>query len=96
MSQETVELVRRALAAYQQRDAQALREISHKDCENFTLTEGVTEGEPFRGHAGIDEWLEHEFDPWEEFRLQPRSERSMTGCSCVTESRLAAAAAPSS
>lgn len=70
MSQENVELVRRGLEAYQQRDARALHAISHEDCELFTLTEGVTEGEPFRGHAGIDEWLQRELDPWDEFRVE--------------------------
>jgi ketosteroid isomerase-like protein len=71
MSQENVELVRLAVEAYQRRDAEALRAITHEEGEVFTLTEGETEGEPFRGHAGIDEWLEHELDPWEEFRVEP-------------------------
>jgi ketosteroid isomerase-like protein len=69
MSQENVELVRRALEAYQRRDARGLRALVHEDCEHYTLTEGVTEGEPYRGHAGIDEWLQRELDPWEEFRI---------------------------
>jgi ketosteroid isomerase-like protein len=70
MSRQNVELVRAGFEAYQRRDAPALHAISHEDCEHYTLTEGVTEGEPFRGHAGIDEWLRHEFDPWDEFRLE--------------------------
>jgi hypothetical protein len=74
MSQENVELVRLAVEAYQRRDGEALRAISHEEGEVFTLTEGETEGEPFRGHAGIDEWLEHELDPWETFRVG-RAER---------------------
>jgi ketosteroid isomerase-like protein len=77
MSQDKVELVQRALEAYQLRDASALREMSDEECENYTLTEGVTEGEPFRGHAGIEEWLRHEFDPWEEFQLEPTEIREI-------------------
>jgi ketosteroid isomerase-like protein len=77
MSEENVELVRRAVEAYQRRDGQALRTMTHRDCEVFTLTEGETEGEPFRGHAGIDEWLEHEFDPWDEFRVEPTEIRDV-------------------
>jgi len=69
--QQNVELVRLAVEAYQRRDAEALRAITHEEGELFTLTEGEMEGEPFRGHAGIDEWLEHELDPWEEFRVEP-------------------------
>ena len=66
-----MELVRLALDGYRRRDVHALCAITHEDAELFTLTEGETEGEPFRGHAGVAEWLEHELDPWEEFRVEP-------------------------
>ena len=66
-----MELARRALEAYQRRDADALHAVSHEHCELFTLTEGAAEGEAFRGHAGIDQWLAQELDPWDEFRVEP-------------------------
>jgi len=87
--EENVELVRVAVAAYQRRDAQALRAITHEDAEVFTLTEGETEGEPFRGHAGIGEWLEDELDPWEEFRVEPL-EISAVGERVLMRSRVTA------
>jgi hypothetical protein len=32
---------------------------------------GVVEAQPFRGHASIADWMAHELEPWEEWRLEP-------------------------
>jgi uncharacterized protein len=77
MSQESSALVQRALDAYRRRDVQGICDVSHEDCELFTLTEGVTEARPFRGHAGIADWLERELEPWEEFALEPTEMREV-------------------
>jgi ketosteroid isomerase-like protein len=70
MSQESLDLVRRGFDAYQRRDAQAMCDVAHARCELFTFTVGVVEAQPFRGHAGIADWMAHELEPWEEWRLE--------------------------
>jgi ketosteroid isomerase-like protein len=70
MSQENVDLVRRGFDAYQRRDVQAMCDVAHARCELFTFTVGVVEAQPFRGHAGIADWMAHELEPWEEWRLE--------------------------
>ena len=55
----------------------ALCELSCDDAELYTLTEGVTEIEPFRGHAGIARWIDTELEPWDDFRIQPSEIREV-------------------
>jgi ketosteroid isomerase-like protein len=69
MSQENLDLVRRGFDAYQRRDVQAMCDVAHARCELFTFTVGVVEGQPFRGHAGIADWMAHELEPWDEWRV---------------------------
>ena len=71
LSRENVELVRRGFDAYQRRDVQGMCDVAHARCEVFTFTVGVVEAEPFRGHAGIADWMAHELEPWEEWRVEP-------------------------
>jgi ketosteroid isomerase-like protein len=70
MSQENLDLVRRGFDAYQRRDVQAMCDAAHARCELFTFTVGVVEAQPFRGHARIADWMAHELEPWEEWRLE--------------------------
>jgi ketosteroid isomerase-like protein len=71
MSEENLDLVRRGLDAYQRRDVQGMCDVAHAQCELFTFTVGVVEAQPFVGHAGIANWMSHELEPWEEWRLEP-------------------------
>jgi ketosteroid isomerase-like protein len=71
MWREKLDLLRRGLEAYARRDVQGMCDVSHEECELFTFTEGAAEAEPFRGHAGIAEWITHEWEPWEVFRIEP-------------------------
>jgi ketosteroid isomerase-like protein len=71
MSQENVDLVRRGFDAYQRRDVQGMCDVAHSDCEVFTFTVGVVEAQPFRGHAGIADWMAQELEPWAAWRVEP-------------------------
>ena len=61
MSQENVELVRRAIDAFNQRDLGTF--LLHMDPEvEFTPYEvWVQGGDPYRGHAGVRSWWEESF-----------------------------------
>jgi ketosteroid isomerase-like protein len=46
-------------------------------CEVFLFTEGVVEAQAARGHARIAEWMDHELEPWEEWRVEPVEVRDL-------------------
>jgi ketosteroid isomerase-like protein len=77
MSQEHLDLVRHGLDAYKRRDVQGMCNVAHAQCEAFTFTVGVVEAQPFQGHAGIAEWMAHELEPWEEWRVEPSEVREV-------------------
>lgn len=77
MSQQHLDLVRSGFDAYQRRDVQAMCDVAHAQCELFTFTEGVVAAQPFRGHAGIADWMAHELEPWEEWRVEPGEVREV-------------------
>jgi ketosteroid isomerase-like protein len=77
MSQENLELVRRGFAAYQRRNVQGMCDVAHAHCEVFTFTQSVLEAEPYRGHAGIADWMAHELEPWQEWRVEPGEVREV-------------------
>jgi ketosteroid isomerase-like protein len=77
MSHENVELARRGLDAHRRRDIQGMCDLSHESCVLFTLTEGVAERQPFRGHIGIADWLARKLEPWETFRMKPTEIREV-------------------
>jgi ketosteroid isomerase-like protein len=70
VSQQHLDLVRRGFDAYQRRDVQGMCDVAHPQCEVFTFTVGVVEAQPFQGHAGIAEWMAHELEPWDEWRIE--------------------------
>jgi ketosteroid isomerase-like protein len=52
MSRENVEIIRRAVAAYNERGLEGLREFAHPDIE-WTTTGIFLEAGTYRGHDGI-------------------------------------------
>jgi ketosteroid isomerase-like protein len=66
------ELVRRAYVAFSERDLEALKGISDPQIEIHTVT-GMVAGrdEPYRGHAGIEEYLRDVAELWDEIELLP-------------------------
>jgi ketosteroid isomerase-like protein len=66
------ELVRRAYAAFSERDLDALLELSDPRIEIHTVT-GMVAGrdEPYRGHDGLKEYLNDVAELWDEIELMP-------------------------
>jgi ketosteroid isomerase-like protein len=69
MGPENVEIVRRALAAFEGRDAEALLEWCTDDVELRSAIIGGAEGNVYRGDDGVREWAGEGLDTFEELRL---------------------------
>ena len=52
-------------------------DVAHPQYEVFTFTVGVVEAQPFRGHAGIADWMAHELEPWAEWHVEPAEVRDV-------------------
>jgi hypothetical protein len=72
-----LDIAREGLDAYRRRDVEPCNDLSCDDAELYTLTEGVTEVEPFPGHAGIAQWIDTELEPWDDFGIQPTEFREV-------------------
>jgi len=66
MSQENVQIVRRAFSAFQGRDSKAWVNCFHPDVE-LLLPRNVLEGGSYRGHEGVKRALADAFETWEIF-----------------------------
>jgi ketosteroid isomerase-like protein len=69
MSEENVEVVRRAYEAYGRRDIEELQSLCNDGCIVQTVVEGRAEPQPFRGLDGIREWIENERAVWASVRI---------------------------
>jgi ketosteroid isomerase-like protein len=69
MSQENVDTWRRAIAAFNERDVDGVIAALDPDAEFRPLLAGVREA-PYRGVAGIREWLAATDEGFEFFRLR--------------------------
>jgi ketosteroid isomerase-like protein len=74
MTAEGESLIRRAYAAFAERDLDRLVAISAEDVEVSTVT-GLLAGrtEPYRGYAGLAEYLEDLAGQWKRLELQPQT-----------------------
>jgi 2-(1,2-epoxy-1,2-dihydrophenyl)acetyl-CoA isomerase len=72
-TQAAEDLVRRAYAAFAARDLERLRELSVPEIEISTVT-GLIAGrdEPYRGHEGIERYLDDVRAMWDEIELIPQ------------------------
>ena len=70
MSQENVEIVRAAYAAFNARDVEGLLRLSAEDCEWQPLRAQL-EGIVYRGHQGVRQFVSDMDEDWEEFLLDP-------------------------
>ncbi len=68
MSQENVEAFRRAIVAFNERDADGMIAVLTPDCEFKPLLAGVTDT-PYRGAHGVVAFLAATDEAFEEFRL---------------------------
>ncbi len=76
MSQENVEIVKRLMAAFNERDVNAFAAITTPDFE-WTTSMTAVEGEVFRGREGIETYFERMREAWEEFRSLPSEYRDL-------------------
>jgi ketosteroid isomerase-like protein len=67
MSQENVEIVKRLMDAFNERDLDTFVEITTPDFE-WTTSMTAVEGEIFRGREGIETYFGRMRDAWDEFR----------------------------
>ena len=71
MSQENVELVRKAIAAYNRRDLEAVAALTHPDVEvDWSASRGVEAG-VYRGWEEVARFYESYFDTFEEIDIKP-------------------------
>src|SRR5215212_1441917 len=76
MSQENVEIVRRAFSAFQGRDSKAWVNCFHPDVE-LLLPRNVLEGGSYRGHEGVKRALADAFETWETFGFDIQDVRTV-------------------
>jgi ketosteroid isomerase-like protein len=70
--EDPVEIVRRAFAAFEQRDAVALMAVCAPDIVFEPVTARlIAGGEPYRGHDGMRRYLEDVARVWQELRPAP-------------------------
>ena len=71
MSQENVELIDRALAAFNVRDLDALAAASHEDVEFVSVLTELDGGTAtFRGHEGWARYFEVMDETWEDWKIE--------------------------
>jgi ketosteroid isomerase-like protein len=69
---DNVEIVRRVFAAFEHRDAEGLRDLCAPDVIFESVTRRlVADGEPYRGHEGLHEYLRDIASVWQELRPVP-------------------------
>jgi ketosteroid isomerase-like protein len=68
MSQQNVEIAKRAFAGYNERDPGEYGQLFTPDYEWVTAMQGI-ENEVLRGREGIEKYFENLDDAWEELRL---------------------------
>jgi ketosteroid isomerase-like protein len=72
MAQGNVDLVKRAFVAFSERDADALTEMVHPECEFFPMTRlFANEGRPYEGIAGIRRYIDDVARTWSELDVMP-------------------------
>jgi ketosteroid isomerase-like protein len=69
MSLENVEIVKRALDAFNRRDLDAYDDLYTPDYQWFPALTGTVEGGNYRGRAGMEAWFVEASDTWEWFRM---------------------------
>jgi len=67
MSQENVELVKRFIGAFNERELETFAAMTTPDFE-WTTSMMAVEGEVFHGREGIDTYFERMREVWDEFR----------------------------
>ncbi len=77
MSQENVELVRRAFEAFNRRDIESYLALCDPDIEYFSHLVELEGGGPYRGHDGIRSWWEGLLAVSSDFRAEIEEVRDL-------------------
>ena len=77
MSQENVEVVREALDAVNRRDTEAGLPYIDPEAELQSAIIGGAEGNTYRGHEGIRDWMAESDATFEELRVEPEEVRDL-------------------
>jgi ketosteroid isomerase-like protein len=78
VSEENLDLARRAFVAFTERDLDALLEIMDPDVEFLPVTANITTGgQPYRGYAGMARYFEDVARVWTKVRVHPDELRDM-------------------
>ena len=78
MSEKSVEIVRRAIEAFNRRDISALVAATTDDFEWITLTGGTIDSAVYRGAAGIAAYFRDTATVWESMRIEPKEFRDLS------------------
>ena len=78
MSEQNVEVARRAFAAFNAGDVEGLVETSHPDCEWLPFRAQL-EGETYRGHDGVRRFFNDMQEDWREFQIEVVELREVGG-----------------
>jgi ketosteroid isomerase-like protein len=80
MASDYVALARRAYRAFADQDFAGLRELSDPEIEVHTVTGAVAgREEPYRGHAGLEQYLCDVGEVWDEIELYPHEFLELDG-----------------
>ena len=74
MSQQNVELYRRGIEAFNQRDLEAFLSMAHPDVISVSRVLAI-EGGPYHGHAGVRDWWQALLDVFPDFSIEILSVR---------------------
>jgi ketosteroid isomerase-like protein len=83
MAQTNVEIVKRAIDAFNQRDIDGLADLMTSDFEFIPALVSVVEGDSYRGREGIERYFAEISDAWEEIRIVAEEMRDFPDCVLV-------------
>ena len=79
MSQENVEIVRQLVEVANRRDTEASLRYVDPEIELQSAIIGGAEGNTYRGHEGVREWMAESDATFEELRVEPEEFRDLGG-----------------
>ena len=77
MSEENVEIARKVIDAGNRRDPEAILQYSDPEIELQSAIIGGAEGNTYRGHQGIRDWMAESDAAFEELRMEPEEFRDL-------------------
>jgi uncharacterized protein len=77
MSEENVEVARKVFDAGNRRDVEAMLAYTDPECELQSAIIGGAEGNTYRGHQGLREWMAEGEAAFEELRIEPEELRDL-------------------